>query len=97
MFESIASDLREQSRGAIFAMARDLADLIEENDSLTLVLVTGEVVESRDTVGLARALVDAAVRVKHRAIARRLWIAYTSRSALISALPVTFEDVYPKD
>jgi hypothetical protein len=97
MFDPIALDLREQSSGAIFAMARTFADQIEAANSLTLVLVTGDIIEARDTVRIARALVERAVEVKHRAIARRLFNAYTSRSPMIGALPITFEDVYGTD
>jgi hypothetical protein len=96
MFDPIALDLREQSTGAIFAMARSLADQIEASDSLTLVLVTGEEVDPRTTIRLVDRLVQEAIWRKHRGIAKRLYDAANKHRAALGYLHPTFEQSHPK-
>jgi hypothetical protein len=92
----IGIDIRAQGRDAIFVMARTLADMIDEADSLTLTLVTGEIVSATDTRDIAAALVEAAVFTNNRAIACRLYNAYSTRMTSIG-LRASFQDRYGED
>lgn len=94
MFDPIALDLREQNSGAIFAMARNLTALIEDQGTLTLTLVTGETLDARDVAMLADRLVTEAIWRKHRGIAKRLYDAYTAKVPRIGQLVPTFEQKY---
>jgi hypothetical protein len=94
MFDPIALDLREQSSGAIFAMARSLAEQIEESGSLTLVLVTGEEIDPRTIAALVDRLVDEAIWRRHRGIAKRLYDAANAhRTGIGRGMP--FEAAHP--